>query len=185
MCCAFTRVNPVFVVYCFRTPAGRGHCRDRPRLKQPQLNPTSTAANEPCCGPARRFGPECSFGDLAPFGASVALIHGIAQEAGQAVGEGTGLCSHIVCVERTSPVEIEPYFGVVAKWLVQNEGGETGLLPIRLVGTYDSRVPAMLGEHSSRLVALVHLDVQDDKGARGQRPEMTCVRHRGPPAVEV
>jgi len=103
----------------------------------------------------------------------------------QAFGEGTGLCSHVVCVERMSPVEIELYFGVVAKWLLQNEAGETGLLPIRLVGTYDSRVPAMLDTHSSHLVALVHLDVPDDRGAGEQRLHMTCVRDRGSPDVEV
>ena len=84
-----------------------------------------------------------------------------------------------------SPVEIELYFGVIAKWLVQNEGPETGLLPIRLVGTYDSRVPAMLDKHSSQFVALVHLDVPDDRGAGEQRLHMTCVRGRGLPAVEV
>lgn len=53
--------------------------------------------------------------DLALVGAFVSLLHRIAQEAGQAVRDGTGLCSHLVCVERMSTVEIELYFGVVAK----------------------------------------------------------------------
>ena len=68
---------------------------------------------------------------------------------------------------------------------MQNEGGETALLSIRLVGTYDSRESAMLDGHSSHLVAGVHLDVPDDNSARSQSQEMTCVRNRGSPAVEV
>ena len=39
MCIEFTRVNPLFVVYCFRPPAGRGLDGDRPRPEQPQLIP--------------------------------------------------------------------------------------------------------------------------------------------------
>jgi hypothetical protein len=52
---AFTRVNPLFVVYRFRSPASRGHCCDRSRPEQPQLSSTSTAENECCCGSARRY----------------------------------------------------------------------------------------------------------------------------------
>jgi hypothetical protein len=83
---------------------------------------------------------------------------------------GTGICSHVVCVERMSPVEIELYFGIVAKWLTQKAAGETGPLSIRLVGTYDSRMPPVLDEPTSRLVALVHLGAAGERGARRLRP---------------
>jgi hypothetical protein len=36
-------------------PDGRGHCGHRPRPEQPQLNPTSEAGCESCCGSARRY----------------------------------------------------------------------------------------------------------------------------------
>ena len=38
-CTAFTRVNPLLVVYRFRPPAGRGHCGDRPRPERSPLIP--------------------------------------------------------------------------------------------------------------------------------------------------
>ena len=39
---ADTRINAFLVVYDSHTPDGRGHCGDRPRPEQPQLNPSST-----------------------------------------------------------------------------------------------------------------------------------------------
>jgi hypothetical protein len=59
------------------------------------------------------------FADSALNGGSEiwsALVHpsrshaGLLRRAGQASREGTGVCSHVVCVERMSPVEIELYF---------------------------------------------------------------------------
>lgn len=95
---------------------------------------------------------------------------GALKGAGGSNEEGTGICSHVVCVERMSPTEIELYFGIVAKWLVRNGAGETGPLAIRLVGTYDSRVPPVLDKPTSRLVALVHLGAAGERSARRQRP---------------
>ena len=54
-CLARTRVSALLVVYCFRPSAGRGNNGHRPRPEQPQLNSTSTAGSECCCGSARRY----------------------------------------------------------------------------------------------------------------------------------
>jgi hypothetical protein len=43
VCCAFTRVNTLFIIYHSHTRDGRGPGGDRPRPEQAQLNPTSTA----------------------------------------------------------------------------------------------------------------------------------------------
>jgi hypothetical protein len=51
---AFARVNTLFIIYRFRTPAERGPGGHRPRPEQAQLNPASTAEAEPCCGSVRR-----------------------------------------------------------------------------------------------------------------------------------
>ena len=55
MCIAFARVNAFLVVCHSHTPDGKDHCGHRPRPEQPQLNPTSTAENESCCGSACRY----------------------------------------------------------------------------------------------------------------------------------
>jgi hypothetical protein len=52
---ALSRVSPLFIIYRFHTPAGRGYCGHRPCPEQPQLNPTSTTESEFCCGSARRY----------------------------------------------------------------------------------------------------------------------------------
>jgi hypothetical protein len=49
---AFTRINPLFVIYHSHTPDGRGRCRHRPRPEQPPLNPTFLGGNESCGGAA-------------------------------------------------------------------------------------------------------------------------------------
>jgi hypothetical protein len=57
MCIPFTRVSLLFIVYqvCYsHAPAGRGPVCNRPRPERPQLNPSSTAENECCCGSAHR-----------------------------------------------------------------------------------------------------------------------------------
>ena len=51
---AFTRVNPLFVVYHFRPPDGRGPGGNRPCPQQPQLNPTPTTEDHHCCGSAHQ-----------------------------------------------------------------------------------------------------------------------------------
>ena len=51
---AFTRVNPLSIIYHSHTPDARGASGDRPRPNQPLLNPTSTAESESYCGPTRQ-----------------------------------------------------------------------------------------------------------------------------------
>jgi hypothetical protein len=46
MCCAFKRVNALFIIYRSRPPDGRGHWGNRPRPEQTHLSPNSTIGNE-------------------------------------------------------------------------------------------------------------------------------------------
>jgi hypothetical protein len=93
---------------------------------------------------------------------------GLCEKATEANGEGIAACRQVACVERMSPLEIELYFWIVARWLVQNGGGGFGPLPLRLVGTYDSRVAPALDEKIGRLVALVHLEPGSDADIPGR-----------------
>jgi hypothetical protein len=54
MCIADTRVNALFIIYHSHTAERRCPRGHRSRPEQPQLNPTSTAESESCCGSARR-----------------------------------------------------------------------------------------------------------------------------------
>jgi hypothetical protein len=111
--------------------------------------------------------------DGAPIRSPVghpAHVHArVGTKAPESNGDRIGACRQVACVERMSPVEIELYFGVVARWLVQNGGDGSGPLPLRLVGTYDSLVPPVLDEQIGRLVVVVHLQPSIDLDDRGQR----------------
>lgn len=56
-----------------------------------------------------------------------------------------------------SPVEIDFYFGVVARWLRQSAQDQAGAVPLRLIGTYDSQIPPDLDDPILGVAALVHL----------------------------
>jgi len=91
--------------------------------------------------------------------------------------EGMAVCRKTVYVERMSPLEVELYFGIVARWLAHNTT-DTEALPIRLIGTYDADVPLMLDEHTRRLVAQLHLGHCCESRIGGRDPRNGSLQNR-------
>ena len=78
-------------------------------------------------------------------------------------------------VERTSPVEIELYFRVVAEWLLGNGRGASRSVPLRLVGTFDGSIPLDLDDRILRVTGLVHLSGTQDSAPGEDWPDADAV----------
>lgn len=64
---------------------------------------------------------------------------------------------YVACIERMSPVELDFYFGVFARWLSKRVQNKAQRAPLQLTGTYDSQQPPVLDQRILAQTAVVHL----------------------------
>ena len=98
-----------------------------------------------------------------------------ADRADRDIRSAGDVCAYVACVERTSPVEIELYFRVVAEWLLTNGRGASRFVPLRLVGTFDGVAPPDLDDRILRVTGLVHLSGALDGAPRDYWPDAGAV----------